>query len=60
MSAKKTVKIPWEEFVSYAMAEVGKSFRPTETPPSFMIKSHGYDSDHECCETPDYVEIEIE
>lgn len=53
----KTVKIPWAEFLSYAMDTVESKFPGAGKP--VMMKRHGYEPDGECYETPDYVEIEI-
>lgn len=54
---KKTVKIPWTEFVEKAMDTYRGTFAGCGEP-VFMKASPGY-ADSQCYEIPDYIEIEI-
>ena len=55
---KKTVKIPWTEFLEKAMDSYRGTF-PGCGEPVLMKSTTGYEPDSECYQTPDYVEFEI-
>jgi hypothetical protein len=55
---KKTIKIPWKEFVELAVARIHEQHPTTGSEPKFM-STHGYEGDSEIYDTPSYVEIEI-
>lgn len=55
---KKTIKIPWEEFVSEAVLKLCEKYKLIGNP-VFMVDRGGYEGPHECYDTPTYVEIEI-
>lgn len=54
---KKTIKIPWSEFMSYAMEVVESKYPGAENP--VLMKSGSYEGDRECYDIPEYVEIEL-
>ena len=57
---RKSIKIPWEDFVKIAMDNLGDKYKGLVFvgEPTFM-KTYTYESDGECYEIPKYVEIEI-
>lgn len=54
---KKTIKIPWSEFVGYAMDTVEMKYPGAEAP--IFMKGGGYEPDYEVYDIPEYVEIPI-
>jgi len=64
---KPTIKIPWDDFVAYAMAAIKLSGefpvlnKNKDLAKSIeFMKAHSHDPDGKCYELPEYVEITIE
>lgn len=55
---KKTIKIPWDEFVAIAEVVLKQRYKTVGAP--VFMKTYGTEPDAECYEIPAYVEIEIE
>jgi hypothetical protein len=54
---KKTIRIPWVEFLGYAMDTVESKY-PGATNP-VLRKTTSYEGDMDCYDLPEFVEIEI-
>lgn len=57
---KKTIKIPWNDFIKMGMAKIEEMYLITVigTEIAFM-KTRSQSSDDSCYELPDYIEVEI-
>lgn len=57
---KPLIKIPYKDFIQYAILAI-KEDNPKIKPETIkFMKTHSYESDGECYEIPDYIELEIE
>lgn len=56
-----TIKIPFKPFIEIALNALYKSKYPNLDPSTVkFMKTRGYESDGECYEIPDYLEVQLE
>lgn len=57
---KPTIKIPYKDFLEAGLLKIHQDSKIEFLPSTALLMRHSSDGDIECCEYPEYIEVEID